>query len=53
MARTFADYADEVGPGLVILVGVVLFLIPEPATSALGIGLILLGLAYAAYEWRR
>ncbi|WP_224268445.1 hypothetical protein [Haloprofundus salinisoli] len=48
-----ANYADEIGPGLVIVAGLILFLIPEPATSALGIGLMLFGLAYWFYEWGR
>ncbi len=44
---------DEVGPGLVILVGLILIAIPEPATSTLGAGLVLFGLAYLFYEWQR
>ena len=48
-----ADYYDELSPGLLALIGVVLIVIPEPATSALGAGLFLLGLAWLAYEWGR
>jgi len=48
-----ADYADEIGPTTMIVVGFVLFVIPEPATSTLGIGLMLLGIAYWAWEWDR
>jgi hypothetical protein len=47
------DYLDELSPGLLVLVGLVLVLFPEPATSALGAGLFLLGLAWLAYEWNR
>lgn len=46
-------YADELGPLLIIVVGIVLFLIPEPATSTLGVGLVLFGAAYWFREWRR
>jgi hypothetical protein len=45
--------ADELAPATVLLVGLVLFLIPEPATSVLGTGLVLFGAAWWAYEWRR
>jgi hypothetical protein len=48
-----AEYADEVGPTVVIVVGFVLFVFPEPATSALGAGLMLLGIAYWFWEWGR
>ncbi|WP_224449139.1 hypothetical protein [Haloprofundus salilacus] len=48
-----ANYTDDIGPGLLIVAGFVLFLIPEPATSTLGIGLMLFGLAYWFYEWGR
>lgn len=47
------DYADEVGPTAIIVVGFVLFVIPEPATSTLGAGLMLFGLAYWFWEWGR
>lgn len=36
-----------------LLVGFVLFIIPVPATSALGAGLLLLGSAWWFYEWGR
>jgi hypothetical protein len=47
------DYLDELSPGVLILVGLALVVFPEPATSALGGGLFLLGLAWLAYEWNR
>lgn len=47
------DYLDEVEPSVLIVVGIVLIVFPEPATSALGAGLFLLGLAWLAYEWNR
>ncbi len=50
---SLADYAPEVGPTLIIVVGFVLFIIPEPATSAFGVGLMLLGAAYWFYDWKR
>lgn len=46
-------YYDEVSPGVLILVGIALVVFPEPATSAFGAGLLLLGLAWLAYEWNR
>ncbi|MFC6938597.1 hypothetical protein ACFQE8_01315 [Salinirubellus sp. GCM10025818] len=48
-----ADYYDELSPGLLVLVGFAMIVFPEPATSALGAGLFLLGLAWLAYEWGR
>ncbi len=48
-----SNYADEVGPTLTIVVGFVLFVIPEPATSALGVGLMLFGIAWWFFEWGR
>ena len=48
-----SNYADEVGPTMVILVGLALIIFPEPATSALGVGLTLFGVAWWFYEWGR
>ena len=48
-----SDHLDEVGPGTMMLVGFVLFVFPEPATSALGAGLLLLGSAWWFYQWGR
>ncbi|MBX0284926.1 hypothetical protein EGH22_01180 [Halomicroarcula sp. F28] len=48
-----SDYLDEVEPVTMMLVGFVLFVFPEPATSALGAGLLLLGSAWWFYEWGR
>ena len=45
--------AHTSGWSSVLWVGLVLVLFPEPATSALGAGLFLLGLAWLAYEWNR
>lgn len=53
MLPSFADYWNEIEPGLVILVGFVLFAFPEPATSTLGVGLMLFGGAWWFYEWGR
>jgi len=47
------SYADEIGPTSVIIVGFVLFVIPEPATSTLGVGLMLFGAAWWFWEWDR
>jgi hypothetical protein len=49
----FIQYLDEVEPVTMLLVGFVLFVIPEPATSALGAGLMLLGSVWWFYEWDR
>ena len=50
---SFSNYADEVGPTTLILVGLVLVIIPEPATTTLGVGLTLFGLAWWFFEWGR
>lgn len=42
---------DEGLIGLLLVVGVVLFLFPEPATSALGIGLIAVGVLAWLVDW--
>lgn len=48
-----SKYLDEVEPVTMLLVGFVLFVFPEPATSALGAGLLLLGSVWWFYEWGR
>jgi len=48
-----SDYLDEVEPVTMMLVGFLLFVFPEPATSALGAGLLLLGSVWWFYEWGR
>lgn len=53
MSPQLSDFADEIAPTTLILVGFVLFVFPEPATSALGSGLLLLGAAWWFYEWQR
>ena len=40
------EHMEEVEPTILIGLGFILFLIPEPATSALGIGLMLLGIVW-------
>ena len=50
---SLAGYWDELEPTALIIVGFILFVIPEPATSTLGIGLMLLGIAWWFYEWDR
>ncbi|QLG50946.1 hypothetical protein [Natrinema halophilum] len=47
------DYWNEIEPTLLIAVGFVLFIFPEPATSAFGAGLMLLGASWWFYEWGR
>ncbi len=46
------DHVETLEPTLLIAVGFVLFVFPEPATSALGVGLMLLGIAWWFQEWR-
>jgi hypothetical protein len=53
MALDWADVSDEAAPTTLILVGFVLFVVPEPATSALGVALLLLGGGWWFYEWGR
>jgi|GEM_PF-405890 len=50
---SFAEYWNEIEPTALILIGFVLFVIPDPATSVLGAGLMLLGSAWWFYEWER
>ncbi|WP_433632248.1 hypothetical protein [Halomicrococcus sp. NG-SE-24] len=48
------DEGGRLGEGVVsvlLVVGVVLFLFPEPATSAIGMGLVALGLAMWLLDW--
>ncbi|ESP87155.1 hypothetical protein [Candidatus Halobonum tyrrellensis] len=52
MARPWADLYDNVAPTTVIVVGFLLLIFPEPATSALGAGLLLFGAAWWFYEWQ-
>jgi hypothetical protein len=44
-------HVDEIEPTLLVLVGFVLFVIPEPATSTLGLALMVLGVAWWFQEW--
>lgn len=46
-------FRNELAPTTLILIGFVLFVIPEPATSALGVGLMLFGGTWWFYEWQR
>lgn len=46
------DYVDDAESTFLITVGFVLFVIPEPASSALGIAMMLLGIAWWFDEWR-
>lgn len=46
------DHIEELEPSVLVLVGFALFIFPEPATSALGIGLMLLGAVWWVREWR-
>jgi hypothetical protein len=48
-----SNYYDEIEPVTMLLIGFVLFVIPEPATSTLGLGLMLLGASWWFYEWQR
>jgi hypothetical protein len=45
------DRVDELEPTVLIAIGVLLFVIPEPATSTAGVGLMLLGIAWWIQEW--
>lgn len=47
------DYLDELSPGSVIVIGLLMIVFPDPATSVFGAGLFLFGLAWLAYEWDR
>ncbi|WP_336338020.1 hypothetical protein [Haloarcula brevis] len=49
----FTKFLDELEPVGMVLTGLVLFIIPEPATSTLGVGLMVLGGAWWFYEWNR
>jgi hypothetical protein len=45
-------HIEELEPSGLLLIGFILFVIPEPATSTLGIGLMLLGAAWWVREWQ-
>jgi len=47
-----SDHVDDVEPSVFITVGFVLFIIPEPASSTLGVAMMLLGIAWWFDEWR-
>lgn len=53
MATSLGGYWNELEPSVLLIVGFALFVFPEPATSALGAGLMLLGAAWWFYEWGR
>lgn len=46
------DHLDDAEPTFLIAVGFVLFVIPEPASSALGVGMMLLGIVWWFDEWQ-
>ncbi|MFC7176349.1 hypothetical protein [Halosegnis marinus] len=48
-----AEWTDEIAPSTLMVAGFLLFVFPEPATSALGAGLMLYGAAWWFYEWGR
>ena len=45
------DHIDEVEPTILVVLGFILFIIPDPATSTLGVGLMLLGIVWWIQEW--
>jgi hypothetical protein len=46
------DHIDDAEPSFLITVGFVLFIIPEPASSAFGIAMMLFGIVWWFDEWR-
>jgi len=50
---SLGGFVNELEPSLLVLVGLVMILIPEPATSTLGVGVALLGASWWFYEWER
>lgn len=48
-----SEYADDIASATLVLAGFVLFVFPEPATTALGSGLLPLGAVWWFYEWQR
>jgi len=53
MELSWSSLSDDIAPTTVLIVGFLLFVFPEPATSAFGAGLLLLGAAWWFYEWDR
>ena len=49
--RSISDWIALASPGVLIVVGAVLFVVPLPPTSMLGIGLIVLGILLWAVEY--
>lgn len=50
---SWSEYWNELEPSVLIVVGFLLFVFPEPATSVLGAGLMLFGCGWWFYEWNR
>ncbi|WP_172967130.1 hypothetical protein [Halosegnis rubeus] len=44
-------YTGELAPSTLIAAGAALIVFPEPATTTLGFGVLLLGLSWWVYEW--
>jgi hypothetical protein len=42
----FSDYILEIEPAALVVLGFILFVVPEPATSTLGVAMMLLGIAW-------
>ncbi|MFB6137873.1 MAG: hypothetical protein ABEJ42_05970 [Halobacteriaceae archaeon] len=49
---SLAEYWPEIEPTTVVVVGIVLVVIPDPASTTLGVGITLFGLAWWVQEWR-
>lgn len=46
------NFIDDVESTFFITVGFILFVIPEPASSAIGVGMMMLGIAWWFDEWQ-
>jgi len=49
--RSISDWIALASPGVLIVVGVVLFVVPLPPTSMIGMGLIILGTLFWVAEF--
>jgi hypothetical protein len=47
------EHWNEIDPLVVVVVGIVLVVVPEPATSSFGAGSVFLGIAWWFHEWGR
>ena len=51
--ETVTERFELIGTGMIVLLGFALVVLPEPATSVIGLLLIAIGLSLGISKWRR